>query len=110
MDRGGNPVGVLETGTAAPKGQPDWRNADDYRHLLDLDRAGWAWEWLRRNLEYEKEEGGNHGESGPDRKALTGPAMLCPSSGVCARAWGLCFRRGSLLSRVASAAALGRAA
>jgi hypothetical protein len=20
-----------------------------YRHLLELDRAGWAWEWLRRN-------------------------------------------------------------
>jgi hypothetical protein len=21
----------------------------DYERLLDLDRAGWAWEWLRRN-------------------------------------------------------------
>lgn len=24
----------------------------DYAHLLDLDRAGWAWEWLRRNPEF----------------------------------------------------------
>ena len=23
--------------------------ASSYRHLLELDRAGWAWEWLRRN-------------------------------------------------------------
>ena len=24
----------------------------DYAYLLDLDRAGWAWEWLRRNPEF----------------------------------------------------------
>ena len=23
--------------------------ASSYGHLLELDRAGWAWEWLRRN-------------------------------------------------------------
>ena len=23
-----------------------------YRHLLELDRAGWAWEWLRRNSDF----------------------------------------------------------
>ena len=26
----------------------------DYAHLLDLDRAGWAWEWLRRNPEFNE--------------------------------------------------------
>ena len=27
----------------------NWRNAEDYRPLLDYDCAGWAGEWLRRN-------------------------------------------------------------
>lgn len=27
----------------------DWRDIEQYRHLLDYDRAGWAVEWLRRN-------------------------------------------------------------
>lgn len=26
--------------------------AADYANLRDLDRAGWAWEWLRRNPEF----------------------------------------------------------
>lgn len=26
----------------------------DYAHLLDVDRAGWAWEWLRRNPEFNE--------------------------------------------------------
>ena len=26
--------------------------APSYRHLLELDRAGWAWEWLRRNPDF----------------------------------------------------------
>ena len=24
----------------------------DYAHLREMDRAGWAWEWLRRNPEF----------------------------------------------------------
>ncbi len=27
-------------------------NPADYTYLRDLDRAGWAWEWLRRNPEF----------------------------------------------------------
>lgn len=30
----------------------DWRNAQDYKPLLNLDRVGWAGEWLRRNPEF----------------------------------------------------------
>ena len=26
--------------------------ASSYQHLLGLDRAGWAWEWLRRNPDF----------------------------------------------------------
>lgn len=29
----------------------DWAGTD-YAHLLELDRAGWAWEWLRRNPDF----------------------------------------------------------
>ncbi|BAV64081.1 DUF2285 domain-containing protein [Sphingobium cloacae] len=32
----------------------DWRNPASYRPLLDLDRSGWAWEFLRRNPDYRK--------------------------------------------------------
>lgn len=33
---------------------PNWRHADDYVDLHRLDRAGWAWEWMRRNPEYQR--------------------------------------------------------
>lgn len=44
----------------------DWA-ATDYLHLLELDRAGWAWEWLRRNPDFASFELGNgaHASSGP---------------------------------------------
>jgi hypothetical protein len=69
---------------------PDGRDFDRYRHLLDLDRAGWAWEWLRRNPAY----------------AACGPHMTKPAAGHQDRPavtmlqdtgwgdpWGLCFCR-----------------
>lgn len=31
---------------------PNWLDDQTYRTLLDLDRPGWAWEWLRRNPDY----------------------------------------------------------
>ena len=34
----------------------------DYAYLGDLDRAGWAWEWLRRNPEFAA----FRAESGPN--------------------------------------------
>lgn len=33
--------------------RPSWRAPESYRHLGSLDRAGWAWEWLRRNPEFD---------------------------------------------------------
>ena len=35
-----------------PPAWPDWRDEEQYRHMLDLDRAGWAWEWVRRSPDY----------------------------------------------------------
>lgn len=34
--------------------QPDWRNADDYSYLDELDLKGWAWEFLRRGKKYRQ--------------------------------------------------------
>ncbi len=34
---------------------PDWRKVGDYEFTSELDRAGWAWEFLRRNSEYRAE-------------------------------------------------------
>jgi len=36
-----------------PARAANWRDGAGYRHLLDVDRAGWAWEWLRRNPAYK---------------------------------------------------------
>lgn len=30
----------------------DWRDPESYKSLVDLDRAGWAWEWLKRNPDF----------------------------------------------------------
>lgn len=30
----------------------EWRDAEQYRFCADLDLAGWAWQFLRRNAEY----------------------------------------------------------
>lgn len=40
--------------TSANACPPNWRSADDYADLRRLDRAGWAWEWMRRNPEYQR--------------------------------------------------------
>jgi hypothetical protein len=35
-------------------GIPDWRNAQGYAGLLDVERSGFAWEWLRRRDDYRR--------------------------------------------------------
>lgn len=37
--------------------QPDWRNADEYRFWGQLNAGQWAWEFLRRNPEYQSDWG-----------------------------------------------------
>lgn len=32
--------------------RPDWRDPEQYRPLLALDKAGWAAEWLRRSPDF----------------------------------------------------------
>ena len=35
--------------------QGNWRNAETYRYLKDLNSAELAWEFLRRNSDYQRE-------------------------------------------------------
>lgn len=75
-------------------GLPDWRDPEQYRHLLDLDRAGWAWEWLRRNPDYA----GSVPElpaTEPQRKGAAEFAVLPPANTAEWAQWGLTFRRGA---------------
>jgi hypothetical protein len=70
--------------------QPDWRDVEQYRHLLDLDRAGWAWEWLRRRRDYIGDDGDKN--SGLDSSATSQPALIRQVRPATASQWGLCFR------------------
>ena len=49
----------------ASLGQRAGLHPADYAYLRDLDRAGWAWEWLRRNPEFAA----LRAESGPSTTA-----------------------------------------
>ena len=86
---------------------PDWRDAQQYRYLLDLDRAGWAWEWLRRHVAYEGAAShlvstGGGGISMPRLEVVNVIDDKLSSQ------WGLCFRGLSKLPRHAGAATLER--
>lgn len=57
-------------------GRPDWHPRERYDALLRLTKAGWAWEFLRRNPAYRDEAAQAGAHAGP-----------C----VPARRWGLPF-------------------
>lgn len=49
--------------------------ASNYGHLLELDRAGWAREWLRRNLDFA------NSERAYETRRLSGRSVVvCPES------------------------------
>ncbi len=62
--------------------RPDWRSASDVDILDRLDRAGFAWEFLRRNPRYRK-------EYSQIRKGATRATLVAEAVG---RRWGLSFR------------------
>lgn len=98
----------MSEGASGKFAPPDWRDADQYRHLLDLDRAGWAWEWLRRHDAYEGqvEDGGLAAQ-----RDKPGPWLveLSPYQLAACRRWGLCFCHVTKLPCAAGAARVGRA-
>jgi Family of unknown function (DUF6499) len=58
----------------------DWRSPEAYSKLQNADRAGLAWECLRRNVEYQKQY-----------RAIANPADGAPAE--FRKKWGLTFRR-----------------
>ncbi len=34
---------------------PDWRHEKSYNYTAHLTRRGWAWEFLRRNIEFQRD-------------------------------------------------------
>ena len=86
---------------------PDWRDAEQYRYLLELDRAGWAWEWLRRHAAYEGVAAHLAFTGGGGVPAPRFDVVEVGNHNLVSE-WGLCFRRVSKLPRHAGAAALER--
>lgn len=72
--------------------RPNWREPEKYKALLKLDRAGWAWKWLRRNPGYIDRMAGR-----PPKPPLilpgTGVSIIPASNADDASDWGLRFRR-----------------
>ena len=60
----------------------DWRSAASYEEVLEFDAAGFAWEYLRRNPEYQAEYAGISGDGSTDADAMS----------AFRRKWALCFR------------------
>ena len=59
----------------------DWRSEQDYANFEKAETADIAWEWLRRDSEYEKEF-----------KDLTAAARSSGSPHQFRKKWGLSFR------------------
>ncbi|WP_373278325.1 transcriptional regulator domain-containing protein [Sphingomonas pituitosa] len=78
--------------------RPDWRDDAPYRALAGIDRAGLAWEWLRRDPSYAAMA------TRLGRLGDVGGQSLVPEAD--ARAFGLCFCRGSRAVGARGAAAL----
>jgi hypothetical protein len=77
VDAPANPTGA----------QPDWRDGDSYRHLLELDNEGWAWEWLRRNPAYRE-----YAQQTPLEQAPVNKPVKRIQIGRASADWGVLFR------------------
>ena len=61
----------------------DWRDPDSYSYTASLTRTGWAWEFLRRNPDFQAacamRGAPSEGKEVPERPDL--------------KPWGICFRQ-----------------
>lgn len=67
---------------------PDWRSSETERELNQLERQGFAWEFLRRNPDYRHDYERLRGAP-PGRPGASSP------HGSAASHWGLRFPAGS---------------
>jgi len=63
----------------------DWRSPETYRPIQDVNAAGFAWEFLRRNPDYRRDV----------RKRSDRLPATSKRADAQARHWGLSFRDGS---------------
>ena len=70
----------------------DWRSQDSVDALLELDRAGLAWEFLRRNPDYREDFRQTL------RRVATGEISEDVAMTEFSRRWGLSFRPRSRLA------------
>jgi hypothetical protein len=87
----------------APPGKSpraEWRDPESYRALLDLDRTGWAWEWLKRNPDFVKDA--DRRSPSPRASALSGakrqsgavrPCVITARNAGLFQRWGVYIRR-----------------
>lgn len=73
--------------------RPDWRDPESYKHLQKLFRAGWAWEWLKRNPEFIAACRQTAGFNIVQRGGAGAPWMLSPADIDRFSRWGVLFRR-----------------
>ena len=77
-----------------------WWEAERYAYLADLDGAGWAWEFLRRNTSYAAAYR-QASISDLPRRQLNGPDLHiieAPTVPTAATAWGLAYLENPALS------------
>src|SRR5262245_53144640 len=55
-------------------GVPDWKNANEYPTVKDLDLTYWRWEFLRRDTHYRDEWTKYRADKSPFRIAMEGDA------------------------------------
>lgn len=67
-----------------------WRDASNYQSLVEMDRVGWAWAWLRRNARYrERPRGESPLISFPQQREVK---VVQARSALDAGHWGVSFR------------------
>lgn len=72
----------------APSPARDWRDEDAYAELEQLDRRGFAWEYLRRNPDYRRE----WRSDGNAAQIVGGVSVLRAVAPAIPPIWGLRFR------------------
>ena len=71
----------------------DWADPKGYDALAGLDRAGWAWEWLKRDRGFAAVAGPLLRSPAGGRPGAARPRVLSPRDAKPFERWGVFFRR-----------------
>lgn len=73
--------------------RPDWRDPEQYRPLLALDKAGWAAEWLRRSPDFADVLNSFAEKVQATHRPIGGPRIIILSDLPVDAGWGVIFCR-----------------